>query len=605
VIRPRLPRNIHFSSKERPPMPRILPVVLILVATAFQSPALARKWTARYGGFSVEAELVDVRDGNAILKKADGSEVAVPLSKLSLADVRYIDSVIKEAETGLGGNAEGVPTAPSQTPAPSEAKQEPTPKNERAGAPRAIRYRWTEGQTFQYRVKTELQLSGGAETLEGSVHYTVKSVNSDGIAEIAFYEYLTHPARESTGSGFRSGPYRTPPGLPSRYYPGRYSSRVSSNGPEVIQVDRLGRIVSMEGGSHLPLFLGRVAHQPFEPLSPAGDNPWTVAADITLRTKTGDWLDVPGLGASRPLELPGRETSVYTLHNAMDNLLTLQRTYEAASAALVDGKPQIAMSGTGELTFDLRRGLFASSKMMIRVTVHEGAVRVEAPIQVAYQLVSEEEEAQQKADSARLAKEGAELVKEKNRPVTVAELPDLIQDLQSDEARKASTARARLKKQSSQSADPKFATALEKYLQHSNEKVREAAAETLAACATPENLSAVLKLLDSDSTTMQRYAVQALGRIKSPAAIDRLVKLLEAGDTWAASALHDVGPEAEPAVLKLFMQGDGEVRQRALRVLMQVGTQKSLPALEKCKDDADPLTKALINAAIQGIQLQR
>jgi len=243
--------------------------------------------------------------------------------------------------------------------------------------------------------------------------------------------------------------------------------------------------------------------------------------------------------------------------------------------------------------------------MTIRVTVHEGAVRVEAPIQVAYQLVSEEEEAQQKADSARLAKEGAELVKEKNRPVTVAELPDLIQDLQSDETRKASTARARLKKQSSQSADPKFATALEKYLQHSNEKVREAAAETLAACATPENLSAVLKLLDSDSTTMQRYAVQALGRIKSPAAIDRLVKLLEAGDTWAASALHDVGPEAEPAVLKLFMQGDGEVRQRALRVLMQVGTQKSLPALEKCKDDADPLTKALINAAIQGIQLQR
>ena len=459
---------------------------------------------------------------------------------------------------------------------------------------------------FQYRVKTELQLSAGVETLEGTVHYGVKSVSSDGVAEISFFEHVTRSQREAAVAGPRYVPFRSPLAhSPSRYYSGRYSPVLSSEPPEVIKVDRQGRIVSMAGGSRLPLLLGRAAHQPFEPLSPLDENPWTVATDIALRTRTVDWLVVPGLGDSRPVELPGREKSVYTLQGSADNLLTVKKTYEAASAALVDGKPQVAMSGEGELTFDLRRGLFASSKMKIRVTVHEGAVRVEVPIQVSYELVSEEEEARQKAESDRLAKEGAEMVKELNQPVTLANLPELVQDLASGDIRKANVARSRLSRHASQPGDRKFAAAVEKYLQHDNEKVREAAAEALAACATNENLPAVLKLLDSDSTIVRNYAVQALGRLKSPAAVDRLVELLAKGDVSAVSALTQIGPAVEPAMLKLFSQGDRAVRQRALQVLTQVGTSKSLAVLEKYRNNADPLSKALVDSAIQMIRLRQ
>lgn len=585
-------------------MRRLVPLVLILVAT-LQSPSLARKWTSRSGGFSVEAELVDVRDGNAVLKKEDGTEVSVPLSKLSLADVRYIDGVIKSAEAGVGGRAEGLSMAPAKTP-PAETKQGPAAKQVGAGSPRSLRYRWTKDQAFQYRVETELQLSAGVETLEGTVHYSVKSVDSAGVAEIVFFERVTRSQREGAVAGPRYVPLRSPLHPPSRYYPGRYYlSRPSSEPPEVIKVDRQGRIVSMAGGSRLPLLLGRAAHQPFEPLSPLDEKPWTVESDIALRTRTMDWLAVPGLGDSRPVELPGREKSIYTLQGSADNLLRVKKTYDAASAALVDGKPQVAMSGEGELTFDLRRGIFASSKMKVRVTVHEGAVRVEVPIQVSYELVSEEEEARQKAESDKLAKEGAEMVKELNRPVTLANLPELIQDLESADIRKASAARSRLTRHSSQPGDRKFAAALEKYLRHDNEKVREAAAQALASCATNENLPAILKLLDSDSTSVRNYAVQALGRLKSPAAIDRLVGLLEKGDISAVSALTQIGPAVEPAMLKLFSQGDRTVRQRALQVLMQVGTKKSLDVLEKYRNDADPLSKALVDSAIQMIRLRQ
>ena len=80
---------------------------MVVVLTLLASAAAARHWTSRSGGFAVDGELVDVKDGNAILKKDDGTQVSVPLNKLSLGDVRYINNELKSAEAGItGGKAE-------------------------------------------------------------------------------------------------------------------------------------------------------------------------------------------------------------------------------------------------------------------------------------------------------------------------------------------------------------------------------------------------------------------------------------------------------------------------------------------------------------------
>jgi HEAT repeat protein len=237
-----------------------------------------------------------------------------------------------------------------------------------------------------------------------------------------------------------------------------------------------------------------------------------------------------------------------------------------------------------------------------RFAVQEGAVRVEVPIQVTYELVSKEEEAQQKAEADKRAKDGAELVKELSRPVTVAELPEIFQCIQSEDIRKSAAARSRLRTRSHQPGDRSFTAALEKYLDHDNDKVREAAAEAFAACATTDNLRALLTLLDSDSRMIRHYAIQALGRLQSPAAADRLVELLAKGDVSVLSALMQIGPAVEPAMLKLFSQGDQAARQNALQVLSQVGTKRSLPVLEKARKDPDPLSKFLLESTIQNIQ---
>jgi len=53
----------------------------------------ARTWSDASGKFSIEAEFVDLIGDEVLLKKADGSAITVAVSRLSLADRRYIESI--------------------------------------------------------------------------------------------------------------------------------------------------------------------------------------------------------------------------------------------------------------------------------------------------------------------------------------------------------------------------------------------------------------------------------------------------------------------------------------------------------------------------------
>jgi|GEM_PF-3323526 len=79
---------------------RLLAIVL-LIGSGYAVAEEPRQWTSRAGGFSVQAALVDVADGNVVLRKTDGTTVRVPLDKLSLGDVRYVAQVMREAERAV------------------------------------------------------------------------------------------------------------------------------------------------------------------------------------------------------------------------------------------------------------------------------------------------------------------------------------------------------------------------------------------------------------------------------------------------------------------------------------------------------------------------
>lgn len=80
---------------------RLLVVLLAFVVANTTIADESRFWTARAGGFKVEATLVDVTEGNVVLQKIDGSTVTVPLEKLSLSGIRFIDQVMRQAEASV------------------------------------------------------------------------------------------------------------------------------------------------------------------------------------------------------------------------------------------------------------------------------------------------------------------------------------------------------------------------------------------------------------------------------------------------------------------------------------------------------------------------
>ena len=65
-------------------------LVILLCALTSMSGAEIRTWTDDTGQYTVEAELVEVRDGIVFLRKTDGSVSPVPLDRLSEADRQYI-----------------------------------------------------------------------------------------------------------------------------------------------------------------------------------------------------------------------------------------------------------------------------------------------------------------------------------------------------------------------------------------------------------------------------------------------------------------------------------------------------------------------------------
>jgi hypothetical protein len=87
-----------------------------LLASASVCDAQARKWTDVTGKYSVEAELVEFKDGQVRLRKPDGQEITVPLGKLSAADQQHVRQQVTESGSPQA-EPRKLPGAPSRAPA--------------------------------------------------------------------------------------------------------------------------------------------------------------------------------------------------------------------------------------------------------------------------------------------------------------------------------------------------------------------------------------------------------------------------------------------------------------------------------------------------------
>src|SRR5688500_899300 len=68
---------------------------LLVLFWASVSTAETRKWKDTTGKYEIEAEFVDFSDGKVTLKRTDGSDVSVPMTRLSGADQAFVRAELK------------------------------------------------------------------------------------------------------------------------------------------------------------------------------------------------------------------------------------------------------------------------------------------------------------------------------------------------------------------------------------------------------------------------------------------------------------------------------------------------------------------------------
>jgi hypothetical protein len=153
---------------------------------------------------------------------------------------------------------------------------------------------------------------------------------------------------------------------------------------------------------------------------------------------------------------------------------------------------------------------------------------------------------------------------------------------------------------------PQIAAELERYVT-ANDFNAWAAADALVTWATVKQVPTLIVAAQGQNIPVRNSAYKALARLRDPRALPVFAKGLEDMQTRheAAEALIEIGPAAETDVVPYASHRDVFVRMEANRVLKEIGTAKSLPALRAAYArylNSDRSAALMLNDVIQTIQ---
>jgi HEAT repeat protein len=145
------------------------------------------------------------------------------------------------------------------------------------------------------------------------------------------------------------------------------------------------------------------------------------------------------------------------------------------------------------------------------------------------------------------------------------------------------------------------AAALEPLLEDPDFWTRRAAMKALGVWGTKQSVPALLKLLKNPDVFTRRAALLALADLKderaaAPAA-ECLKDFFSRGE--ATKVLQALGPAAEKDVLRVLKEGDLWQRQATCRLLKDIGTKDSIPALQEVIDAQDIRTRVHVAPSAQ------
>lgn len=148
---------------------------------------------------------------------------------------------------------------------------------------------------------------------------------------------------------------------------------------------------------------------------------------------------------------------------------------------------------------------------------------------------------------------------------------------------------------------------LEKVVKDKDHTRRKQGIDALGTWGRPESVPLVIECLQDPALLVKLAAIDTLGKLKDERAAEPLAKLVaDPGPrAQAVKALQSLGAKAERAVRELLKHSAPEVRLEGCRLLKELGTADSLPALQSASKDADKAVAASAREAEAAISRRK
>jgi len=516
-----------------------------------------RTWHARVGSQQVEAEFVELRGSDVILKRADGKQIQVPLEKLSLEDVRYVEARTKGSKDG------DLP----------------------------FRYGFKPGLTYNYAYRLDARLKEDSDDdafwLYGGVGYTpLPHDEPEGSDDASWLDVDYHASLYMKGSGkFKMGS----DGAMSHLNKAEHSSLV---------LNTRGEYISGKYDVSVPFMFVPLSQLPLDPLADY-ETSWIHEDTIKVVTKR---VDAPGRAPfypyfRRPIVIrtprgPNRDpfsarsapkTTVeseraaterceYRWGEATAEHCLLHRRYELKS---VDGEFEATYDSV--ITFDREQRIPLRMEGDGTIQTSSNDTTAKTSVRFAYHLTN--------ADAWR-ASECTRLIPNLFEVLDEARSRKLLEQMQNGTGNQRRDLMYYIKTLRPAEYQAEIAAEIAKALGSEDFWQRYAAAQSIRRWATEKEAPAIIEAVKRGGKgEYYNWLLVAAGKFPSPEAAEAVAAALPAHLNPATAALIEMGPIAEDTVIKLAESSDGRVRWHAATILGVIGTDKSLPVLSKLTSD--------------------
>lgn len=381
-----------------------------------------------------------------------------------------------------------------------------------------------------------------------------------------------------------------------------------------MKVNVHGNIVEFSGGGGLPFVLGPIAQIFIEPVDEHGDRAWGGESDgalnVVRKENNSPFAGMPGFGGfsrrggfgppgfpgspfgGQPQEktlrtIPAREVVSYKLGDELNNRVSIHKTYQFITAD-DDKRPYLTVEGKGEIVFDKTLGMPTNFDYTATMTQNDEDGRTEIPLTVNFVLRDPEQIAREREEqAAKLAEVKRKREEERTVPsiervdAAIAAIDAANSDIRAGFALKELAKLAVVPER----LDTVMRIAREN-LKSSNEFTASEAALIGAKWATEEDVAMLQSILNERGQrfrSARKEAAKKLIDLNVTASFPDIVELISDPHMRRdlAALLSSAGEKMEQPVLDTLDKiRDSFALQSLVEVLGEIGTEKSIPALE-------------------------